>query len=90
MYQDKVKEWLEGDARNSFKRISQSQFSVLVKFAAWLDRAAELQRAPVQSEQNETELALCKELHVHPMWILKHKFCPACGVRLVQTRSDGG
>lgn len=51
MYQDKVKEWLEGDARKSFKRISQSQFSVLVSFAGWLDRAAELQRVPAEPEQ---------------------------------------
>lgn len=41
MFQEKLKVWIEGDARNSFKRISMSQFSVLNKFAAWLDRDAQ-------------------------------------------------
>jgi len=41
MFQEKVKIWIEGDARNSVKKISMSQFSVLNKFAAWLDRDAQ-------------------------------------------------
>ena len=51
MFQEKLREWLVDDANGTPESVSQSQFSVLIKFAAWLDRDAELHVHPT-TEQN--------------------------------------
>ena len=85
MYQEKLKEWLLNGANGGSVKVSRSQFSVLVGFANWLDRAAELQRAV---DQHEQKCPLCFNGWVIGGDGLMHE-CPNCNRTGISNRSVG-